>query len=98
MKQTAARFTTDLEFDLPTLSRQKSYYGKATVKEVTDDSGRITAKLYSYNTLIAIITIDNDTVSFSRVWPDWSATTGKHVNSFRKLYKLLPISKHNWDN
>ena len=56
---------------------QKSFYGKAVVLYREDG-----IYLRSYNTLVCHI--DNNG-AFSRLWSGWSATTAKHMNSFRNM-------------
>lgn len=59
---------------------QKSFYGKAKVIEYTDGS----KTLISYTTPVAKIDRNGNV---SRLWPGWSATTGKHIRSFCGLNK-----------
>ncbi len=65
----------------------KSYYGKA---KVIGNGGTVSLK--SYDTIVCSITGGN----FSRHWCGWSATTARHINSFRIAYGLAPISKAEW--
>lgn len=65
----------------PTLQQgQKSFYGKAFVRE--DDDGSKT--LYSYNTPIIRVNPDN---SYTRLWDSWSLTIGKHIKAFCGMNK-----------
>ncbi len=70
-------------------TRQKSYYGKANVIE--DDNGR--TYLQSYDTLVCYVDPNG---KFVRLWDGESATTMKHINDFRRLCGLNPISVGEW--
>lgn len=72
---------------IPTNS-QKSFYGKAKV--IYDDSAIL---LKSYNTIVCKI----DKGEFTRTWGGYSATTMKHINSFRETYGMPRLSKADWD-
>lgn len=75
--------------ELRPLDGRKSFYGKAHVV-VTDT----VVQLYSYNTLIC--TYNPETLEFKRIWNGYSVTTMRHVNSFRGMYYLNPLSKAEW--
>ena len=64
---------------LPT-NGQKSFYNKAIV-QIADDG---TETLLSYGTLIARKTKDG---KITRLWDEWSATTGRHIKAFCGLNK-----------
>lgn len=68
----------------------KSFYGKATV---IIDKGCI--YLRSYETIVCMIDVDG---LFHKLWSGYSATTMRHINSFRIANGLCKISKANWDN
>lgn len=68
---------------------RKSFYNKAYVDLVDDHE----AVLYSYETPVARI---KDGV-FYRLLSGWSATTARHVNSFRDRYGMRSICKADWD-
>lgn len=68
----------------------KSYYGKAyAVKH--NDLG--VTYLRSYETYVASI----DSNGFHKLWNGYSATTMRHVNSFRVMHGLPVIGKAEWD-
>lgn len=67
---------------------QKSYYGKAIVIETS--KGKF---LQSYETIVC--GIDNNG-QFKRFWNNYSATTAKHIDSFRHENGLSGIGKHEW--
>lgn len=69
---------------------RKSYYGKAMIEE--GDGVKI---LYSYNTPVAKI---NRKEEFIRLWPGYSATTMRHVNSFIELFNISGGGKKWWDS
>lgn len=71
-------------------SRQKSYYGKA---KVIEDGGAYS--LQSYETIVCRFDANG---GFVRLWGGWSATTAKHVNDFRRLFGLDPLSKKEWES
>ena len=73
-------------YELPCYDR-KSFYGKAIVIE--EDN---VAYLKSYKTIVA--KIKNGV--FSRLWNDYSATTMRHINSFRIHFNMEKISKKEW--
>ena len=66
----------------------KSFYGKAKVIEADG-----VKYLKSYDTIVCAITPDGN---FEKLWDGWSATTTKHVNSFRSIYGLDYIGKAAW--
>ena len=73
-------------FDLKPLpeQNQKSFYGKAQVR-INDDG---TQDLYSYDTLVARKSPDG---RITRIWNEWSVTTGKHIKAF------CGLNKREWD-
>ena len=81
--------------ELPTIgSNQNSYYGKAKVLTCMDDAGKLIFYLLSYDTVVAMVRSGN----FYRLWSGWSATTAKHVNSFRAAFSFSKINKKDWLN
>ena len=68
---------------------QKSYYNRAKIRYNDDGS----ATLISYSTEVAAIDKNG---AFFRLWAGWSATTQKHINDFRALFNLAPLSKKAW--
>ena len=62
--------------------------GRATIR--TNKNGDII--LTSYYTDVAIISGGR----FYKTWHGYSATTLKHVNEFRRVYGLPPMSKKDW--
>lgn len=70
-----------------TPTRQKSFYGKAIVEELSNGI----SVLYSYGTRIMEMKPNGE---MRRIWDGWSATTGKHIASFcglnKKGYFALP--------
>lgn len=63
---------------------QKSFYGKAQVR--IDDDG--TQVLYSYGTKIISKNPDG---SLTKMYDDWTQTTGKHIKAF------CGLNKKEWD-
>lgn len=49
--------------------------------------------LRSYNTDVAYFSNDG---KFHKMWDDYSATTLKHINLFRKNKGLAPLNKREW--
>ena len=76
--------------ELPTMTSQKSYYGKAKIC-----LNGTNVLLLSYNTFVAKITKEGE---FVRLWDGYSATTQKHINSFRMYHGMERISKKEWEN
>lgn len=74
--------------DLIPNDSHKSFYGKAKVKTYTDG----TRVLQSYETDVLIIRKDG---KMFRMWNNWSATTGRHINAFcglnKKEYLEIPL-------
>lgn len=70
--------------------RQKSFYGKA--HEITLANGD--KYLQSYETIVAKIDSKGE---FTRLWYGWSATTAKHIDSFRRSNGLPGIGKAEWE-
>ena len=67
-------------YELQPTNGSKSFYGKAYIE--VDEAGNET--LYSYNTPIIRKDTDN---SLHRLYPDYTATTGKHIIAFCGLNK-----------
>lgn len=63
-------------------SIQKSYYGKATVIETTENNERI-SRLQSYSTIVAEY---NHHTNKMTVLGWFSETTANHINDFLELY------------
>lgn len=66
--------------DLLPIDNRKSFYGKAKV--IFSDNG--TQTLMSYNTNIIRKEVDG---SLSRLYDEWSLTTGRHIKAFCGLDK-----------
>ena len=77
------------KYELKPVTGQKSFYGKAVVICYSDG----TKDLKSYNTIVCRVTSSG---RFVRFWPDWSATTAKHINAFRMENGLHAIAKKEW--
>jgi len=79
-------------------TRQKSYYGKANVIELSNGN----KFLMSYTTIVCMI---DSAGIVKRFWDSYSATTMKHINDFLRLYgvpgggaawwKRLPVENVN---
>lgn len=69
---------------IPTDGR-KSFYGKAVV--MVEDNG--TETLYSYGTPIVKRLASGELV---KLWDGWTATTGRHIQSFCGLNKAAFMS------
>lgn len=71
-----------LIFDLKPLpeQKQKSFYGKAEV-HLLDDGTQV---LYSYGTEICRKNPDG---SLTKIYKDWTNTTGRHIKAFCGLSK-----------
>ena len=67
-------------YELSPTDGRKSFYGKAKV--IIDDNG--TETLYSYGTPIISRSTNGE---LTRLWSDWSATTGRHIKAFCNLNK-----------
>ena len=68
----------------------KSFYGKA---HILDCGNKFV--LRSYETNVAYV--DKKTKSLHRLWSDWSATTGRHVNEFSHQFAGKWCGKKDWD-
>lgn len=77
------------EYELPCLDSRKSFYGKAHVIELANGA----IYLESYDTIVCKI----ERGQFSRLWSGWSATTGRHVSSFCKMFLGSGMGKAEWD-
>ena len=71
--------TNNIKFFELKATSQKSYYGKANVLELPNGQ----KYLISYRTVVCMI---NRLGHVKRFWNDYSATTGKHINDFLRLY------------
>ena len=69
--------------------RQKSYYGKATIVELSN-----VKYLKSYDTIVCYIV--NNTLY--RSWDGCSKTTMNHINDFLKTYNMAKLSKKEWES
>lgn len=78
-----------MTYELPCLDRRKSFYNKAKVREENGNK-----ELISYVTTVCSIDSNG---GFHRLWDGYSATTMRHVNSFRMMNGLKAISKDEWD-
>lgn len=78
------------ETEVLPVCNQKSFYGKA--KQIETANGYF---LQSYETIVCYI--DKKTNTFYRLWSGYSATTQKHIDSFRRLNGLPGIGKREWD-
>lgn len=78
-------------FDLLPCDSHKSFYGKAVVI-IKDNDNRF---LKSYDTIVCHIDENNN---FIKDWNDYSATTMRHINSFREYYGFPKMSKKEWEN
>lgn len=79
-------------FLLPTApsDRARTFYGKAVVV-VEETGGHL---LLSYGVPVCRITSDGE---FIRIWPGYSATTMRHINSFIYFYGVPGGGKKWWD-
>lgn len=86
-----------MKFELkPTLSKQKSFYGKAVV-EAHAGAGMHYA-LHSYGTpVLAVIVAKNGDIRISRLWSSYSATTDRHVRDFTYQVCGYVLNKPEWD-
>lgn len=78
-----------MTYELPCYGGAKSFYGKAIVNEhhgVKD--------LLSYTTTVCRIDRSGE---FHRLWGGYSATTMRHINSFRYENGMKAISKSEWE-
>lgn len=79
-------------FELIPNNGRKSFYGKAKV--IDNENGIVS--LLSYNTIVC--SIDTKTRQFIRHWSGQSCTTSAHINSFRSVYGLSPLTSKQWQN
>lgn len=77
-------------YDLLCFDSRKSFYGKAKIIE--KDNGDVV--LQSYNTEVCRVTSGG---AFVRMWAGWSATTGRHINSFLDFLGIEGGGKAWWD-
>ena len=76
----------------PIHARQKSFYGKAMVFVETHYI------LRSYGTpVLAVEVAENSNIYISRLWPSYSATTGRHVREFTYQVCGYVLNKPEWD-
>lgn len=78
-------------FELPCYDSRKSFYRKAWVKECSNGE----KLLQSYETIVCKIDTNNNVI---RLWPGYSATTQRHINSFLMYYGMgEKAGKKEWD-
>lgn len=78
------------ETEIKPYNNQKSFCGKA--KQIETKTGLF---LQSYETIVCYI--DKKTNTFHRLWSGYSATTQKHIDSFRRLNCFDGIGKRKWE-
>ena len=78
-------------FELIPVDSRKSFYGKAKVFEYEYDN-TIRYDLMSYN--ITVCSYVNG--EFIKLWNGYSATTARHIDSFRRVFNLSRMSKKEW--
>lgn len=78
-------------FDLIPVDSRKSFYGKAKVIE-TNYCNVKQYDLMSYNTVVCSY-VNGE---FIRLWNGYSATTSRHIDSFRSFLDLPRMSKKEW--
>lgn len=99
---------------LPWFDRQKSFYGKARVKTGgASGAPRLTLYSYGTPVCWIDCEVDqrallaNESAAgmpatrkrkFHRAWGDWSRTTARHVNEFRRQAGFRPMPKKEWDS
>lgn len=71
--------------------RARTFYGKAVIEE-EENGGHL---LLSYGVPVCRITSGGE---FIRIWPGYSATTMRHVNSFIYFYGVPGGGKSWWDS
>ena len=81
-------------YELTPTGRQKSFYGKAIIMDYSEDTGNIF--LRSYSTVVCCYNVR--TKEFNRIYGGYSATTMRHIDSFRNNYGLNNIGKHMWES
>lgn len=69
-------------------TNQKSFYGKATVIEMSN-----VKYLQSYKTIVCYLV--NNTLY--RTWNGYSKTTMNHINDFLKANNMNTLSKKEWE-
>lgn len=74
----------------PNYGSCKSFYGKAHILDCGDKF-----VLRSYETNVAYVDKENKTLH--RLWDDWSATTGRHVDEFSHQFAHHWCGKKDWD-
>ena len=78
-------------FALIPCDSQKSFYGKAYVVE-----NKNIHVLRSYSTFVCYY--NSETREFVKLWDGYSATTMRHIASFRDHYGLSAIGKKEWES
>lgn len=73
--------------------RTYTYYGKARIVHIESKTGRVYEILISYNTAVCMI---DSKGHFVRLWNGYSATTAKHIDTFRNRYGMVGIGKGHW--
>ena len=69
----------------PQYDTRKSFYGKARIEETEEY-----LKLYSYNTLVAMINKNENT---AKVFDSYSQTTLRHIKEFLKQNNFTAINR-----
>ena len=77
------------EFKINPVDGQKSFYGKAVVREWLWGE----KELFSYDKLVCEIDSNGN---FRRIWNGYSATTMKHINAFIDYYGIEGGGKKWW--
>lgn len=79
-----------MKYEVIPQNGRKSFYGKAIVTEVNGNK-----ILTSYTTDVARIDKEGN---FFKLWGGYSVTTMNHVNAFRIMNGLNPMSKKEWES
>lgn len=83
------------KFYLSPCTSQKSFYGKAIIKPVSEAS----FILQSYKTDVCKLFWINGNAYFIKLWGGYSATSMKHINSFLSFFGFPQYGgKKWWDN
>lgn len=87
-------YTDNVQELSPIYDRRQSFYHKAYTADCHTTEGETFNVLWSYDTPVAAYDKDG----FHRLWIGWSATTGRHVDEYRRQHGDDGLSKAEWED
>lgn len=90
IKELVPLHESHVSFNKRAYTAEKYEYSESVKQDILVES-----VLISYNTIVCGWSKKD---GFVRYWGDWSSTTMRHINEFRKQLEYPSISKKAWEN